>query len=133
MKKVMVFGTFDGIHKGHEFLFEEAKKHGDFLIVVVARDKTVLEIKKRLPRRDEKTRLLDLRNLSIVDEAVLGNDEDKLKIVLQKKPDIVCLGYDQKSFVDQLKERISIDKLPIEIIRLGSFMPDVYKSSKLDK
>jgi len=39
MKKVMVFGTFDGIHEGAFGSFLAAKKYGDYLVVVVARDK----------------------------------------------------------------------------------------------
>ena len=34
MAKVMVFGTFDGVHPGHENFFEQAKQHGDYLIAV---------------------------------------------------------------------------------------------------
>lgn len=46
-KKVMVFGTFDIFHKGHEFYFSKAKEYGEELIVIVARDETVLKIKKK--------------------------------------------------------------------------------------
>ena len=44
-KKVMVFGTFDIFHKGHENFLKQAKKLGDCLTVVVARDETVLKFK----------------------------------------------------------------------------------------
>jgi len=43
--KVLAFGTFDILHPGHEFYLKEAKKHGDILDVVVARDSTVEKIK----------------------------------------------------------------------------------------
>jgi len=38
-KKVMVFGTFDIFHPGHRSFLNQAKKYGNYLIVVVARDK----------------------------------------------------------------------------------------------
>ena len=44
-KKVMTFGTFDGVHQGHENLLTQAKKLGNELIVVVAQDATVLKLK----------------------------------------------------------------------------------------
>ena len=40
MKKVMCAGTFDIVHKGHIYFLEQAKKFGDYLVVVVARDST---------------------------------------------------------------------------------------------
>lgn len=32
-KKALAFGTFDGLHEGHEDFFRQAKKFGDNLIV----------------------------------------------------------------------------------------------------
>ena len=57
MKKVLIFGTFDGLHLGHLNFFEQAKEYGDYLIVVVARDKTVKRIKNRFPSKNEVERL----------------------------------------------------------------------------
>ena len=44
MKTVMTFGTFDLAHPGHIFYLNEAKKLGDKLITVIARD---ANLKKR--------------------------------------------------------------------------------------
>ena len=41
MKKVMCFGTFDGVHKGHEYYLHEARKLGDYIVVVVALEDVV--------------------------------------------------------------------------------------------
>lgn len=46
MKKVLAFGTFDGFHRGHLSFLEQAKSHGNYLIVVVARDKTAEKVKR---------------------------------------------------------------------------------------
>ena len=40
----MAFGTFDLLHPGHEHFLKQAKRYGD-LIVVIARDNTVLKVK----------------------------------------------------------------------------------------
>lgn len=47
------------------------------------------------------------------------------------RPDIICLGYDQKYFIDNLKEKLRQRGLDIEIVRIQSFKPSIYKSSKL--
>ncbi|WP_290898688.1 adenylyltransferase/cytidyltransferase family protein, partial [Ferroglobus sp.] len=39
MRKVVATGTFDIIHPGHIRFLEEAKKLGDYLVVIVAREK----------------------------------------------------------------------------------------------
>ena len=44
-KTVLTFGTFDIFHPGHLHYLKEAKKHGNCLIVIIARDTTVQRIK----------------------------------------------------------------------------------------
>ncbi|MBU0625913.1 adenylyltransferase/cytidyltransferase family protein [Patescibacteria group bacterium] len=44
-KKVMLFGTFDILHPGHEYVFSQAKNYGDCVMVVLARDVTVKKVK----------------------------------------------------------------------------------------
>ncbi|RMF05615.1 FAD synthase [Candidatus Woesearchaeota archaeon] len=131
-KKVMVFGTFDGLHPGHEFVFREAKKHGSKLIVVVARDETVKAVKGKPPRHDEKTRLEEVKNSPLVDIAVLGNPGDKYRVIEEFMPDVICLGYDQQAFTDRLQEELKRRSINAEVVRLKPFMPHKYKSSILN-
>ena len=90
----MVFGTFDVLHPGHLNYFKQALKFGDFLIVVVARDKNVLKLKGKKPKNNEKIRLKRIKKM--VDKAVLGYVSDRFKIVEKEKPAVICFGYDQK-------------------------------------
>jgi len=131
MIKVMTFGTFDILHKGHEFYLNEAKKLGDNLYVVVALDKTVLKMKGKLPRNNQDKRLEALKKLPFVDEVILGNEGDKYKVIEDIKPDVICFGYDQNSFTKGLSDVLLVRGIPAKIIRLGSFHPEIYKSSKL--
>ncbi len=134
MKKVMCFGTFDTFHRGHEFFLKEAKKLGDFLVVAVARDSTVSSVKKRKPLNDENVRVANLQKLGIADRVVLGYADDKLRIIEEEKPDILCLGYDQTSFTEDLGGKLSQRGLKnVEIVRLSSYHPEKYKSSLLRK
>ena len=133
MKKVMCAGTFDTIHPGHLYYFSEAKKYGDKLIVVVARDDTSESFKGKKPVNDERTRLEAVRTLEIVDQAMLGHHGDIFKVVEEIKPDVICLGYDQKVQKQQLEDELKKRGLKAEVIRIGSYMPNVYKSSKMRK
>ena len=131
MKKVLVFGTFDIFHPGHDFFLRKAKSYGDELYVVVARDSTVKQVKNRNTINNENKRIEILNVLFYVTEARLGYEGDKYKIIEEIKPDIICLGYDQKVFTENLKEKLMKRGLNVEIIRIEAYKPDVFKSSKL--
>ena len=133
MKKVMCFGTFDVLHEGHKFYLNQAKKLGDYLVVVVARDVTVKAVKKQQPIHNEKVRVHNLQHLGIADKVVLGNPGDKLKIVEDEKPGIVCLGYDQTFFTEKIKEKLQQRGLNVQVMRLPAYKPEVYKSSLLKR
>ena len=132
-KKVLAFGTFDIFHKGHEFYLKEARKHGNTLNVVVARDSTVKQIKGKFPLNNELKRLIKIQNLDYVDKAFLGYEEDKYKIIEELKPEVICLGYDQNSFTDNLKKILKKRALNPKIIKFEKgFKPNKHKSSKLN-
>jgi FAD synthetase len=129
MKKVLVFGTFDGLHPGHINFFEQAKKHGDWLIAVVARDATVNEVKKHFPRRSELLRLKAVKQCKLVDEAILGNIGNPYEIIKQIRPGIIALGYDQTSFTANLESELKKAAIPAKILRLTPHKPEIFKSS----
>ena len=131
MKKVMTFGTFDIFHKGHESYLVQAREFGGFLIVVVARDETVLKVKGHEARNGENERLEVLKNSNLVDEAVLGNLNDKYAVIEKFRPEVIALGYDQKVNLPELKNKLKEFNLKTKIIRLKSYKPEVYKSSKI--
>jgi FAD synthetase len=133
MKKILVTGTFDILHPGHLHFLTQARKKGDVLIVVVARDKTVRTIKNRVPLHAEKQRAANLRRQHLADRVVLGHLGDKYKIIEQIKPDIICLGYDQWAFTQNLESELAQRGLHPSIIRLKAFKPHQYKSSLLRK
>ena len=124
----MVFGTFDILHPGHLHMLKEAKEHGDFLVVIIARDQTVSTLKGKKPQHDEVARVKNLEALNIADEVRLGSLGDKYKVIREEKPDIIALGYDQKFFTEQLTTIIGKET---PVIRLAAYMPEIYKSSKL--
>ncbi len=130
MKKVLVFGSFDILHKGHEYYLTTAKQKGDYLIVVLARDETILRLKNKKPINNEHVRLENLKKLAIADKIILGDLIDPYTC-LSEKPDVICLGYDQTFFVDKLEKELKKRNLETEIVRLSAFQPEKYKSSLL--
>lgn len=127
-RSVMCFGTFDLLHPGHLNYFQQAKKHGNHLIVVLARDKTKKQQNKSVLFK-EKERIKIIQNLSIVDEAVLGDLKDKLKVIKDKQPNIICLGYDQEADENELRKKFP----SIQIKRMNPYQEKKYKSSLLKK
>lgn len=132
MKKIIVFGTFDIFHEGHKDFFRQAREFGEYIIVVIARDKNVLKIKGRLPENNEIARQQKISESKLADIVVLGDLDDKYKVIQEQKPDVICLGYDQRASEKELKEKlIEFGLNKTQIIRLKSFHPEIYKSSKL--
>lgn len=128
MKKVLVFGTFDGLHNGHLNFFEQAKHYGDYLIAVVARDKTVKKIKNRFPSKNKSERLKNIQKCKLVNEARLGYEDNPYRIIEEIKPDVICLGYDQESFTKDLSREFKKMELKIKIYRMRPYKPEKYHS-----
>jgi len=140
MKKVLVFGTFDGLHEGHLNFFKQAREAGESLfnfeeiklIAVVGRDSTVERVKKRLPKQDQFERLLAVQKCVFIDEARLGNEGVSVYQILgEVKPDLICLGYDQVVFTDKLEQKLKEMGLKAEIRRMKPYKPEIYHSSIL--
>ena len=125
-------GVFDIIHPGHIHTLNAAKALGDVLIVAIATDKTAQKMKKMKPLHDQELRCELVSSLSMVDEAIVGHEEDIFETVKQVKPDIIALGYDQihqEKFISDGCKRISLD---VKIVRLQSPIPKL-SSSEIEK
>lgn len=133
MKTVMLFGTFDILHIGHINLFQQARKYGDKLIVVVARDTNVIKNKKIKPLFTEKERAGVLKNIKLIDQVLLGSKINPYTIIKKVYPDIIALGYDQKDYVTGLKDFLQENNLSAQIIRLKPYKKEKYKSHKIRK
>ena len=129
----MVFGTFDYLHAGHENLFIQARELGDEIVAIIARDKTVRNIKGETPDHNEKERLENLKNTGWAEMVFLGNPKDKTKVIKEYRPDIIALGYDQFAFTYRLEKFLMDIKLDAKIVRLKPYRPDMYKSSIIKK
>lgn len=141
---VMVFGTFDILHKGHLDFFRQARQKTKMvaagfslrssprpkLIVVIARDINVKKLKGYLPKFSEKKRLKNVKKTHFVNHAILGDKSDFFKAIKREKPNVICLGYDQGMKVKILKDKLRALGLTMKVFRLKAYKPQIYKSSK---
>lgn len=120
-KVILTTGVFDLIHPGHIKLLEWCKKIGGSnskLVVVVARDETVRNMKRRKPVLTERQRLEVVRSLKPVDVAVLGYKPFSFeKIINRFKPDIVVFGYDQRKIMDAFKRFCNERSVKIKVVK----------------
>ena len=129
MKKVMVFGAFDGLHPGHLSFFRQAKKYGDFLIVSVGTDRNVAKIKGKRALFTENERLELVRQCRIVDKVVLGAETNFYKHVREYKPNVICLGYDQWAGEEEVEnELLRVGLKKTKVVRLKPYRKTRAKS-----
>ncbi len=130
--KVLVAGSFEILHPGHIYLFEKAWELGR-VYVIVSRDSNFEKFKGRKPAIPDKYRAEVVRSVRYVHEAILGDEKDYLKPVLDISPDIVLLGPDQ--WPDKAKLEDELRKRGLEktrVLRLKEpFKDDICRSSKI--
>ena len=130
MKKVLVFGTFDEIHPGHENMLQQARELGDHLTVAVSRDKFVQEHKGRTPKQDENERQRQVLAHDLVNEAILCDEQiGQFKSIQTINPDVIALGYDQDELAEQLDHWMLQTETKIPVIRLKPYKPQIHKTS----
>ncbi len=129
MTLVVATGVFEIIHPGHILFLAEARKLGSKLAVIVARDSTAYK-RKRRSHVPERQRLEMVKSLRMVDDAILGDENDMFKPITALKPDILALGFDQdfdeKELTDEFKKR----GLNTRIVRLNAVHAGELSSSK---
>jgi FAD synthetase len=126
MRRVMVFGAFDGLHPGHLDFFKQAKRYGDFLIVSVGTDRNVKRIKGKRPLFSQNERLELVRKCRIVDQAVLGTETKFYVHIRDHEPDVICLGYDQWATEREVRE--GLDRVGLKKVKVVRLKP--YQSKK---
>ena len=88
-------GCFDLLHSGHVFLFREAKKLGDVLIVAVNDDASVRKIKgPRRPIFPLRERLEILDAIQVIDYLIPFSQETPKKVISSLLPDVLVKGGD---------------------------------------
>ncbi|HLC81518.1 MAG TPA: adenylyltransferase/cytidyltransferase family protein [Candidatus Nanoarchaeia archaeon] len=116
---VAVSGGFDPLHIGHVRMFQEAKKAGDKLIVIINNDHW-LRKKKGHEFMPQEERVEIIKALECVDEVILTNhsenpaDMSVCESLRQIKPNIFANGGDRKE--DNTPEHQVCAELGIKMI-----------------
>lgn len=130
--KVLATGTFDLLHPGHILYLSEAKDMGDELYVIVARESMIRH--KPKPIIPDEQRLEMVSSLKVVDKALLGSESDIFAPIMEIKPDIIALGYDQGFDIDRLQNDLHDRGFDSKVVRVGqSLMCPLCSSGKIIK
>jgi FAD synthetase len=137
-KRVLAAGKFDILHLGHLAYLEQARQlagEDGELIVIIALDKIIEKERGAPPVFPQEQRRRLVEALGIVDRAIIGLDtEDHAEIVIQTRPDIVALGYDQYTDLERLEKRIKEAGLHTKIVKLEKMTADgLYSSTMIRK
>lgn len=137
-KVVMISGGFDPIHIGHVRYIIEAKKLGDYLVVVLNNDNW-LRVKKGKEFMEENERKEIIEAINGVDKVIISahikNTKDKsvCEEIKKIKPHIFANGGDRKPDGDPVPEVALCEELGIKIIYNVGHGGKVRSSSELVK
>ena len=88
-------GCFDIVHQGHVLYLEEARRHGDCLIVGVNTDSSVREIKgENKPIIPLEGRATVLAALEVVDYVVPFDEPNPFELISYLRPHVLVKGGD---------------------------------------
>ena len=96
-------------------MLKEARALGSELVVVLSSDAH----NKKSYAVPAQTRLQWVKEAGIADRVRVGRDEGFAKSLIEEKPDILALGYDQK-IPDEETEKM-VKALGIQVVRLPWF------------
>ena len=88
----ITFGAFDPLHYGHTRLFSRAKKMCDELVVSIAGDDYIRNVKKREPCVPLEGRMELMGELKMVD--IVDCHTKKKPLIEKYKPDLIFVGDD---------------------------------------
>ena len=106
-KNVLVFGSFDLLHKGHRYFLSRSRERGECLLAVLSRDEEIARFKKRRPAWDFTHRKAALLKSGLVDQVFRSDLQYGNFCVLQdmpQKPDLIVLGDGQEALGAALEE-----------------------------
>ena len=113
MKKVITYGTYDLLHKGHINLLRRAKELGDYLIVGVTndsfdRDRGKLNVRNNVLERVEAVKATGYADQIVIEDYV----GQKIDDIQKYDVDIFAIGSDWEGKFDYLKEYCEVVYLP---------------------
>ncbi len=123
---VLAGGCFDILHIGHIKFLENAKKHGDFLFVLLESDESVKKLKgENRPINSQNDRAQILAAIAFVDFVVLldgiKTDTEYDDLVQRLKPDIIAVTQNDSQIVHAKRQA---EKLNAQVIKVTEKIED---------
>jgi glycerol-3-phosphate cytidylyltransferase len=113
MKKVITYGTFDFLHRGHVSILKRAKKLGDHLIVAVTGEEYDNNRGKLNVSQSLHHRIKNVEKTKLADEIIVEEYDGQKLIDIQKHEiDIFAIGSDWIGKFDYLNEYCEVVYLP---------------------
>lgn len=111
-------GVYDMFHIGHLNLLNNAKEHCERLIVGVNSDYLVHEYKNKFPIIDENSRKSIVGSIKAVDECLIVDTLDKIKVHGKLEFDAVFIGDDWKGNPRWKKTEAELKEIGVDLIYL---------------
>lgn len=124
MKKILTYGSFDLLHRGHINLLKRAREMGDHLTVGLSTDEfNALKNKKSFYSYEE--RKLVLEAVRFVDKVIAeDNWEQKREDISQHGIDVLIMGDDWAGKFDNLKDLCEV----VYLSRTGGISTSMVKA-----
>jgi rfaE bifunctional protein nucleotidyltransferase chain/domain len=129
-RRTVVFtnGCFDLIHPGHVALLEEARRHGDVLVVGLNSDRSVRDLKgPGRPLIGQRDRSRMLAALECVDHVTIFSEPTPLKTIRLLRPAVLVKGSDWKR--GEIVGRDEVEKAGGRVVRVP--LKGAYSTTKL--
>ncbi|MBI4084711.1 MAG: adenylyltransferase/cytidyltransferase family protein [Candidatus Levybacteria bacterium] len=120
-KIVLAGGCFDILHVGHVHFLQEAKKQGDYLMLLLESDERIKQLKgQNRPINIQKDRAFVLSAVTLVDCIVLlpllKSDALYDKMILKLKPDIIATTKGDPFKMHKQRQAKLINSRLVEVI-----------------
>ena len=131
-KIILVHGVFDVVHFGHISHFQEAKSHGDILVVSITPDRFVKKGFNK-PYFNELQRAHFLSSLEIIDYVIINDNKSSISVINELKPSIYCKGPDYSKKSGDIAGNLGAEKNAVEKFggRLIFTKGKLYSSTKI--
>ena len=111
-------GVYDMFHIGHLNLLNHAKECCDYLIVGVNADELVQSYKNKKPVICEEERREIVENIKAVDECIIANTLDKIKMHDMIPFDAIFIGSDWADNPRWLKTKELLSSIGVDVVFL---------------
>jgi rfaE bifunctional protein nucleotidyltransferase chain/domain len=110
-------GCFDLLHAGHVRYLENARNHGDVLLVGLNSDASVRELKgPSRPVNNQEDRALVVAALESVDRVCIFQDREATRFLAESQPDIYIKGGDYTLETLNQDERKTVERAGGKIV-----------------